>query len=144
MSKNVQKLVSEQEMCTCCVRPVYVLEQHVHAPKLTDTLFVILSFLWVCTCLSFNSKRNPTCNLDITNHVYYPCAFVLPSIFVRSKSEGKALKQQGHNDRLAKYQRTQICNWNYKPFHRIDVNITFFKSFWHRGFHPYYFHYITF
>ena len=54
-----------QKVCTCCVRLVYVLDKHVHAPKPFDTQFVIPSKIPPCTCLAFNSKKKFTCNLYI-------------------------------------------------------------------------------
>ena len=58
--KNVQKA------CTRCVRLVYVLDKHVHAPKPSDRQFVIPLKIPPCTCLAFNSKKKYTCNLHIT------------------------------------------------------------------------------
>ena len=54
-----------EKTCTSCVRLVYVLDKHVHAPKPFDTQFVIPLKIPPCTCLAFNSKKKFTCNLDI-------------------------------------------------------------------------------
>ena len=140
-------------LCKKYVRVVYDLcmcQTNTYTPLNYLAFSLLYHHFYGCVCVyRLILEKNLTYNIDITNHMYklrgsfIPSAFALPSLFVRSKNEQIALKQQQYNDRSPKYQRTKICNQNYKPIHRIDVNITFFKSFWHKGFHPYCFYYIT-
>lgn len=55
--KLAQMRAFVHKMCMCCVRLVYVLDKHVHAHKSSDILIVIPTFLGMCTCLMFNSKK---------------------------------------------------------------------------------------
>ncbi len=60
--------------------------KHIHALKLPDILFVIPSFLGVCICLAFNSKKKS----------HFVCsAFALPPFLNRCKAVPKNGRKMG-------------------------------------------------
>ena len=87
--KLAQMRAFVHKMCMCCVRLVYVLDKHVHAHKSSDILIVIPTFLGMCTCLMFNSKKsshvcNPNANFDsYATPFFLPCKSYVSPIFLR-------------------------------------------------------------
>ena len=83
MSKNLHK---NMFLCKKYVYVVYDLRTCLTNTYTPPTICFTINYTRIssmCTCLAFNSKKNHTCNLDITNQGYKIYGSFMPSLCLR-------------------------------------------------------------